>query len=112
MLLLSSLTVCSQTTSQDSLKCFTYEQARTIFKDLKKGQLCDSIRGIQSLQIVNFREIVTNNKESITLLTESNENISKKLNVANTKLKVQRRLTMFGVPVALGVGFVVGILLR
>ena len=111
MLVLTNLTVYSQTTSRDSL-CFSKEQAVKILQDIKRGEFCDSIRSIQSLEIVNFRTIVVNNKESIGLLTESNKSLSSDLDKTRLKLKLSTKLTTFGIPSALVAGFLVGILLR
>ena len=43
MLLTTKLTVVSQVISTDSLKCFTYEQARQIITDLQQLPIKDSI---------------------------------------------------------------------
>jgi hypothetical protein len=43
MLLTTKLTVVSQAISTDSLKCFTYEEARQIITDLQQLPIKDSI---------------------------------------------------------------------
>jgi len=106
------LTVFTQTISRDSVKCFTYEQSRQIIKDLKKGQICDSISQIQSLQIVNFTQIVENKNQEITIKDSQIFDKEKKINGLNLKLKLSKNLTKFGLPTALLGGFFVGFLVK
>ena len=110
-ILLISLTVSSQTSSNDSIKCFTYSQVRKITKEIKKGQLCDSISQLQELQIINFKDVL---KKDNLIIKENNERlleVTKELNATKTKLRISTRLTFFGVPIALGGGFLLGIIL-
>lgn len=108
----TKLIVFSQTISSDSVKCFSYEQAKTIIKDLKKGRLCDSISQIQALQIVNFKEVIQNKNSEITIKNSQFSAKSKELKTANLKLKISKNLSKFGIPTALLGGFLVGILVK
>lgn len=68
MLLSPRLTVHSQTTSKcDTLKCFTYQQARIIIADLKSIPIKDSIIAVQEKQITNLSSQVElyNTQDSI-----------------------------------------------
>ena len=61
-ILIIRLTAFTQTSS-DSVKCFSYEQAREIANKLKKAALCDSMVQNMSLQIVNYKSVlITDNK--------------------------------------------------
>ena len=100
----------SQTTSTDSI-CFSKVEAIRLFKDLKKLDVFDSIISNQSLQIYNFKEIVINDKQQILLHTNMIARKQKELNVTNLKLKISRKLSVIGIPVSVGLGLVVGILI-
>ena len=93
-------------------KCFTYEQAKQIFIDLKKGELCDSISQNQALQIINFKEVVKKDLELDALNKKFIADQGKEINTANLKLKISKRLTFVGVPVALVGGFIFGVLIK
>lgn len=108
-LLTTKSTVYSQNISQDSLKCFTYSQAKIIFKDLKRGEICDSISQLQALQLINFKDIVGNKEEEISLLNSKISDQKKSLNTSNLKLKVSKKISKFGIPSALIGGFILGI---
>ncbi len=99
-----SWTACSQTTSADSL-CFSKEQAAKILKDIKRGQLCDSIVQSQELQIINFKTIIKNDNEQISLLTIDKLKKEKELKRAYLKLKISNNLVKFGIPVGIIGGF-------
>lgn len=68
MLLTTKLTVVSQVISTDSLKCFTYEEARQIITDLQQLPIKDSIIDRYdsivriSDTIIKRHEIVINNQ--------------------------------------------------
>lgn len=106
------LTAFTQNFSRDSVKCFSYEQARQIAKAIKKGEICDSISQIQGLQILNFKQIVDNNNRQIEIKDSQILTKNQELNTANLKLKVSKNLTKFGIPTALLGGFFVGFLLK
>jgi len=106
------LTVFTQTISRDSLKCFTYSEAKTIIIDLKKGVICDSISQIQGLQIVNFKEIITNKDEEIFIKNSQISDKEKNIKALNLKLKVYKKVSKFGIPTALIGGFFLGIYLN
>ena len=103
--------VCSQTTSQGDSLCFSKEEAKLIMQDLKRVNLLDSIIINQELQIINFKSVLRNNKEQILLFTNRNTKISKELDKTYLKLKLSKKLTFFGVPIAFGGGILTAILL-
>ena len=111
VILLISLTAFTQTSSNDSIKCFTYEQVRKITKKIKDVNLCDSIVQNQELQIINFKEVL---KKDDAIIIETNKrllDVTKTLNTTKLKLKISKRLTFFGVPIALGGGLLLGVLM-
>jgi hypothetical protein len=77
-------------------------------KDLKRLSVCDSIAEIQALQIFNFEDMVTKDFEIIELNNDKIKRQAKQIKVLRLKLKISKRLTFVGVPVALLGGFVVG----
>ena len=110
-ILLTSSIAFTQNFSNDSIKCFTYKQVRKITKSIKQGQLCDSISQTQQLQIINFKELSIKND---SIILENNKRLLEvKKTLSNTalKLKISKRLTFFGVPIALGGGLLLGIIL-
>jgi len=78
-------------------------------KDLKKGYICDSINNIMSLQIIEFRIIIINNNEIITISNEKNEELKKSLNYTNKKLKIMSKISKLGIPTAIVAGVIIGI---
>jgi len=106
------LTVFTQNISKDSVKCFTYEQTRQIIKDLKKGEICDSISQTQGLQILNFTKIIKNDEEVILLNNEKIVRQEKELNTLNRKFKFSKMTSKIGLPTVLIGGFFVGYLLK
>ena len=115
VLLITILTIKStaftQNFSNDSIKCFTYDQVRKITKSIKQGQLCDSISHNQELQIINFKELSIKND---SIILENNKRlleVTKTLNTTKLKLKISKRLTFLGVPIALGGGLLLGVIL-
>lgn len=112
IVLMTKSTVFSQTISQDSVKCFSYEQCRKIAKDLKRGEICDSISQNQELQLLNYQELFGNKNEEISLLNGKIDDQEKSLNVANLKLKVTKNVAKFGIPGAIIGGFFVGYFIK
>ena len=108
---LTSLTASSQTSSRDSLKCFTYEQAREIAKAIKHGQICDSISQNQALQIINFKTIVKKDEDQITIMKAQEEKIQDELDKTRLRLRLNKKITSFGLPGAAAVGIILGILI-
>lgn len=99
----SSLTVCSQTTSKDSISFSNY-QAKKIMKDLKRLSVCDSIVENQTVQIFNFEDMLAKDFEIIALKEAKINRQNKQIKVLGLKLK----FSFIGVPVAFLGGFVVG----
>ena len=106
------MTAFTQTSLDSSqTKCFTYPQVKEITKAIKKGAICDSIAQNQELQIIHFKEVL---KVNDNIIAENNKRLSeviKERNKANTKLKTSVQITKFGIPFALGGGFIIGFLL-
>ena len=109
-LILASWTACSQTTLKDSL-CFSKEQAAQILKDIRRGEICDSIAQNQGLQIVNFKTIIRKDQEQIIMMKNQEEKLQVELNKSNLKLKLNKRITSFGIPGAAAAGILIGILI-
>lgn len=112
LLLLPNLKAhCQTTQNQEDSVCLTAEDARIIFKDLQLFQLCDSIRKNQALQISHFKSVLITDEQ---IIRENNKRLSelkKSLSSAELKLKISRRLSTFGIPVAFGAGIITSILL-
>jgi len=111
MLQMSSLILCSQTTSTDSLS-FSKEQAVKIMQDLKRLDLCDSINQNQELQIINFKEVLKVNDKIILENKERLAEVTKTLNNTKFKLKISKRLSTIGIPVAICGGAAIVLLLK
>jgi hypothetical protein len=79
-----------------------------MFADIKKGQLCDSISQNQELQIINFKQIVINDKEQISLLNDDNAKVRESLEKTKKVLAISKKVSFYGIPAALIVGFIVG----
>ena len=109
--LLARLTVFSQTTSSDSLKCFTYAQVRLITSDLQKKVICDSVVVFQDIQIKGFKDVLTLDEQIIAKNNKRLLELTKTLNTTKLKLKISKRLTLYGVPISFGVGIITSILL-
>lgn len=56
----------------DSLKCFTYEQAKTILIDLKRLEYCDSANATKDTIISNYKQIEQNQSVEIKNLKKNN----------------------------------------
>jgi len=101
----------SQIILNDSLTCFNKDQLVKIVKDLKKVEVQDSIIQTQELQIFNFKEVL---KVDIQIIAKKDERLSeltKSLNKTQLKLKISKRLTFYGVPIAITTGFLIGIVI-
>ncbi len=93
MLLTTKLTVVSQVISTDSLKCFTYDQARQIITDLQQLPIKDSI--IHRLHsVVKIDSAIINNNE-IVIEKQGRELIDKRVKIMRMK-KNRKVLIIFG----------------
>ena len=110
VMIAASSTAHSQTTSKDSL-CFSKDQAAKILKDLKRGEVCDSIAQNQGLQIINFKEIVGKDKQQINLMKEHEMKLQEELNTTRLRLKINKKITSFGIPGAIAAGIIAGIII-
>ena len=112
MLLLMNLNLHCQTTPiQEDSVCLSASDARIIFKDLQLFNLCDSIRQNQSLQIKHFKSVLITDNQIISETNKRLLDVTKTLNTTKLKLKISKRLTFFGVPVAVGGGLLLGVLM-
>lgn len=105
------MTAFSQITLNDSLTCFNKEQLSKIAKDLKKVNVQDSIIQTQQFQIINFKEVI---KVDEQIISENNKRLSelkKSLTKTELKLKISKRLSIYGIPIAFGGGAFLVILL-
>lgn len=105
MLIISSLTVCSQNflVKGDSAT-FHLNEVKTLLKAAKQGEICDSISKNQHLQIINFKEVLSNKNKEIKLHKERISEVSKELKSTQLKLKISKKLSFYGIPIAFGGG--------
>jgi hypothetical protein len=82
------LTVHSQVISTDSLKCFTYEEARQIITDLQQLPIKDSI--ISRLDSIIKIDSTVINSHEIVIQKQGNELIEKDVKIV--KMKNSRKL--------------------
>jgi len=93
MLLTTKLTVVSQVISTDSLKCFTYEQARQIITDLQQLPIKDSI--IYRLNsVIKIDSTIIENHE-IVIEKQGRELIDKRVKILRMKKK-RKLFIIFG----------------
>ena len=71
---------------------------------------CDSIRNNQSLQILNFRKVVTKNTSLINEIQLDNQALEKNLEVANLHLSKNKKTTKILIATTLFVGIFSGYL--
>ena len=88
MLQTGKLTVYSQVTSTDSLKCFTYSQARKIITDLRQLPIKDSIIKRQDSIITIDELVITSHEKRID--SQHQELFKQDLKIS--KLKKNRKL--------------------
>ena len=113
MLITSSLTVCSQNflVKGDSA-IFHVNEVKTLLKAAKQGEICDSISKNQQLQIINFKEVLSNKDREITLHKERLSEVNKDLKTTQLKLKVSKRLSLYGIPIAFSGGLLLFTILK
>jgi len=92
MLVLAKLTVFSQTTS-DSLKCFTYSEARKIIRDLRQLPIKDSIIVRQDSLIVNLYNLDSVRVDRIEDYKQEVTEITKDKDKAVKRLRTTKRIT-------------------
>lgn len=103
-LLLTNLTATSQTILKIDSVCLSKEEARVIFKDLKLGQYCDSIRTNQSHRIAGYKGLVADKDEEINLHLDRVNTLEKEGKTKDAKIKILKKAVTFGLPVGVGVG--------
>ncbi len=93
MLLINKSIVHSQVISTDSLKCFTYEQARQIITDLQQLPIKDSI--INRLHSVVKIDSAIIQSHEIVIEKQGRELIDKRVKILRMK-KNRKLLIIFG----------------
>lgn len=94
LLVMSKSIAYSQTTSSDSLKCFTYSEARKIITDLRQLPIKDSV--IVRLDSINTINDTIINAQSVKIGTFRNDLFQKDLKIA--KQKANRKIYfIFGI---------------
>ena len=93
MLLTTKLTVVSQVISTDSLKCFTYEEARQIITDLQQLPIKDSI--IHRLNSVVKIDSAIISSHEIVIEKQGRELIDYRVKILRMKKK-RKLLIIFG----------------
>ena len=98
MLHLNSSILYSQNTSTDSLKCFTYSQARKILTDLRQLPLKDSIINRQDSIISKSEHIIKAQGEKVE--NQRNEIFKKDAKIIRQK-KDRKLFIIFGAVIGL-----------
>jgi len=80
-------------------------------KDLKRLDYCDSITFNQQTQIMNFKDIIDLDNRIITEDRKRQLELTKTINKANIKIKVLKRISIYGIPIGFGAGIITAILL-
>ena len=93
MLLITKSTVYSQTILNDSLKCFTYEQARQIITDLRQLPIKDSI--IKKLDSIIYVDSCVIEIQAEKIENQTTELIDKRAKISRMK-KNRKVLIIFG----------------
>lgn len=93
MLLTTKSTVYSQTILNDSLKCFTYEQARQIITDLRQLPIKDSI--IKRLDSIIYVDSCVIEIQAEKVENQTTELIDKRAKILRMK-KNRKLLIIFG----------------
>lgn len=103
-----TLTACSQITSikEDSI-CLFKEDARLIFKNLKLGEVCDSISKHQKEHLQILKIEISGYKEERKILINKNTESEKQLIRANRKVKILGFGVKFGIPIGIVGGFII-----
>ena len=99
MLLTTKLTVVSQVISIDSLKCFTYEEARQIITDLQQLPIKDSI--ICNMDSIIKIDLKIINSHEIVIKKQGKDLIQKEVKISKMK-KNRKLLIIFGSIIGLG----------
>jgi len=102
MLLLSRLTVYSQTTLNDSIKCFTYSEARKIITDLRQLPIKDSIITKQDSIIFNLYALDSVRVDRVNQLTLEVKEVTEHKNKMVKRLHRTRKISF-----ALGIAIIV-----
>jgi len=111
MLTSISSTVCSQNILTDSI-CFSKEQAKTIIKDLKRLDLCDSITVIHTMQLTGYKKMIEGYNKEITIYKDHTQNLENEIKKVNLHLKAVKTVGKIGIPGAIAVGFLIGTQLK
>lgn len=104
--------VFSQNTLTTDSVCLSNEEAKVVFKDLKKGQVCDSIMNVQQNYIENMKSILKGYKEETTILIDKNTEAERKLMWSNKKVKILGFTVKFGIPVGIAGGFILATVIK
>jgi len=97
-------------TTEDSV-CISKEDAKLIKEDLKLGLICDSIMTEQHLRILNFKEMFRKAESKDLVHMNRVARLNKDVKSITTQRDILKKITFYGVPLALGAGLFVGILL-
>lgn len=92
----------------DSCICYTTNQDKRALECLKTSISKDSLIQIQSLKILNYKNVVSIDRNIISLNETMIDDQKKSINKLNLKLEVSKKLTIIGVPTAVIAGFIAG----
>ena len=90
MLMLISLIVCSMTSlhaQEDSVKCFSIEDAKTLLIYAERGYLCDSLTSAYDNKIETLEQIIQNKDRQILLANEVIQSQRIEIDKLNRKIK-------------------------
>lgn len=90
---------------------YTDNQDKRCLECLINRSKRDSLHQIALLNIEHYKSIVSEYETQKSLLMTSNIELGRKLGISNKKLKFSLSLNKFGIPITLGCGVLVGILI-
>jgi hypothetical protein len=88
MLILLNLTAFSQTSSTDSIKCFTIQEAKTLLKFAEKGYLCDSLTEKYDKAIQDFENILIEKNDQLEISEKYIYSLTNEIEKERKKKKV------------------------
>jgi len=96
----------------DSCICYTDNQDKRATECLKNASSRDSLLTNSLIRIKGFKELSIKNDKIILENQERLSEVTKQLNKANLKLKISKRLTNIGLPIAFCGGAALILLLK
>jgi len=98
--------------TKDTCICYTDAMDIKAITCLINAPKKDSLINNYSLQIINFKEVISKQEAQHILSTKEVDRLSKELNTTKLKLKVSKKLSTIGIPAAVIIGIFTGILIK